>query len=235
MATDSVPGEHSKARSFVRRDGRLTLAQRRALDTAGHRYIISPEACTDLVSVFANPAPTVVEIGSGDGENLVALARRWPGLNFLGNEVYTPGLGRVVQSCEALQLSNIRLVNVDAVELVGNFLPAGSLQRVLVFFPDPWPKRRHHKRRLVRADFLDAVARCLSRSGSVQVATDWAHYAAWIDAEIDRSLRLERSTAPARLAPRPAWRPVTRFERRARREGRPVFEFHLRRRSEGAD
>lgn len=225
MTAESHPnGGHRAVRSFVLRAGRITVAQRRALEELWPRYGIdfSP-APIDLDQVFARRAPRVMEIGFGDGELLAATAQLEPGTDFLGVEVHEPGVGHCLLLLEKLRLTNVRLIRHDAVEVLQSQIPAGSLQEVKLLFPDPWPKKRHHKRRIVQPDFVRLVATRLAPGGLLHIATDWAPYAEHICAVLDAEIAFEE--AP----PGPATRPPTRFERRGERLGHEVFEKTWRR------
>ncbi len=165
-------------RSFVRRAGRMTQAQQRALDELWPRFGIefSP-ALLDLDAVFGRRAPRVLEIGIGDGETLLELARTHPEADYLGVEVHEPGIGHCLLGIEAASLGNIRLLRHDAVEVLEHMIPDASLDEVLLYFADPWPKKRHHKRRIVQPEFVELLARRLKPGGVFRLATDWAPYA----------------------------------------------------------
>lgn len=206
-------------RSFVLRAGRITAAQRRALEELWPRFGVDFSAkVLDLDRLFGRDAPRVVEIGFGDGELLAAMAAADPGRDFLGIEVHEPGVGHCLLLLEKLGLGNVRLIRHDAIEVLETQIAPGSLDEVKLFFPDPWPKKRHHKRRLVQPPFLDLLAARLAPGGRFHVATDWAPYAEHIDAVVGAHDAFEALPGAA------GGRPQTRFERRGERLGHAVFE-----------
>lgn len=218
--TDSrESGIHRPVRSFVLRAGRMTVAQQRALQALWPLYGIDFRATPlDFDQIFHRQAPRVMEIGFGDGELLTELARQNPGTDFLGVEVHEPGVGHCLLLIEKLALGNVRIIRHDAIEVLREQIPPASLQELKLLFPDPWPKKRHHKRRIVQPSFVALVASRLAPGGLLHIATDWAPYAEHISAVL--------SGEPA-LVPQPpgiARRPSTRFERRGERLGHEVFE-----------
>lgn len=222
-------------RSFVLRQGRLTQAQARAFAELWPRYGIDrqPGECLDLAALFGNDQPVWMEIGFGNGETLAILAERHPERNFLGVEVHAPGVGHLLLACERQCLTNLRLLRQDAVELLASGLPPASLAGVYLFFPDPWPKQRHHKRRLLNPDFLSKLARVLHPGGTFHAATDWEPYAQQmlevLTAAADRFLNTAGS---GQFAPRPADRPLTKFERRGQGLGHGVWDLIFTRRAD---
>ena len=222
---------HRSVRSFVIRGGRLTGAQGEALERLLPRYGL-PFTDAPLVPerVFGRRAPLWLEIGFGDGEALLDMAAARPEVDFLGCEVHAPGVGRALLGIERLGLENVRVVQHDVMEVLASMLPPASLERVLLFFPDPWHKKRHHKRRLVRREFLDAVARSLAPGGILHCATDWRDYAEWMLERIEPDPRFDNLAGPGRSSPRPEWRTLTRFERRGERLGHEVTDLLYRRR-----
>ena len=229
MPDDTRP--HRTIRSFVQRAGRITRAQQRALDESWPRFGIGAgNARLDFTALFGRTAPLVMEIGIGDGETLLELAGRSPGTDFVGVEVHRPGMGHCLLGIEARGLTNVRLVAQDAVEVLGNRIADGSLDEVLLYFPDPWPKKRHHKRRIVQPAFVGLVARRLKPGGVFRLATDWAPYAEHMqDVMAGCAAFVPASASGARVA-RPAQRPLTRFEQRGERLGHEVFDFEYRKR-----
>jgi tRNA (guanine-N7-)-methyltransferase len=220
--------EHRPIRSFVRREGRLTAGQQRALDRLYPRYGIHwSGGPTDLAACFDRPAPLVVDIGFGDGDALAEMAAAHPHRNYLGVEVYRSGTGRLLRRIESEQLSNLRVMLADASELLREGIGSESLAGVQLFFPDPWTKKRHHKRRIVQADWLSRVADRLQPGGFLHMATDWADYAEWMLALSDAEPRLNNPHGG--YMPDAGDRPETRFERRGRRKGHPVFDLILQR------
>jgi tRNA (guanine-N7-)-methyltransferase len=216
-------------RSFVLRQGRLTPAQRRACERLLPRFGVpfSP-AVLDLERLFGRRAPKILEIGFGMGETTAAIAAAHPENDYLGVEVHTPGVGSLLRRIEALGLENVRIVQHDAVEVLREMIAPESLDGVHVFFPDPWPKKRHHKRRLIQAPFAALLASRMKPGAYVHVATDWEDYANQILAVFSAEPLLE-NTADG-FAPRPAYRPLTKFERRGLALGHRVWDVVFRRR-----
>jgi tRNA (guanine-N7-)-methyltransferase len=228
---------HRPVRSFVLREGRLTAAQERAFETLWPRFGVDwqPGARLEPAGLFPSPQPVVLEIGFGNGESLAAQAAAEPERNFLGLEVHRPGVGHLLLAIEKLGLNNLRVMRTDARALLQpppeGGLPAASLVAVQLFFPDPWPKKRHHKRRIVQPDFMQDVARVLAPDGVFHAATDWAPYAEHMLRVLEAMPALFENTAePGHFAERPASRPPTKFERRGERLGHQVFDLVYRRR-----
>ena len=210
------------------RQGRLSPAQARALETLGPRYALPfARAPIDFERLFGRRAPVVLEIGCGMGETTAAIADAHRDTDFVGVEVHGPGVGAILNRIEALALSNLRVVQHDAVEVVDAMIPDGSLAGIHVYFPDPWPKKRHHKRRLLKSAFVHALARRLAPGGYLHAATDWAPYAEEILATFSAETLL--ANTGQRYAPRPAWRPLTKFEARGLKLGHEVFDILFRR------
>lgn len=216
-----------RVRSFVRRPGRLTPAQARALDELLPSYQLDP-SLTDLRQAFERSAPLVVEIGFGNGAALVSMAANEPEFNFVGVEVHEPGVGRALRAIEDRGLSNVRVAMRDAVELLAAQVPPASLEQVRIYFPDPWPKKRHHKRRIIQPEFLRRLALAIRPGGLLHLATDWAPYADWMLDGLATVPEFKHQGAP--FVPRPAWRPHTRFERRGLDRGYQIFDLVLERR-----
>ena len=220
-------------RSFVTRAGRITAAQQRALAELAPKYAVGVEAQgpLDLARLFARAAPCTLEIGFGNGENLVALAHAHPERNYLGVEVHRPGVGRLLLAVEERQLANVRVICQDAVEVLERRIAAGSLAEILILFPDPWPKKRHHKRRLVQAPFVALLERTLAPGGVLRLATDWQPYALEMLAALGAAPGLANLAAGGGFVPRPAERMPTRFERRGVRLGHEVWDLAFSRRA----
>jgi tRNA (guanine-N7-)-methyltransferase len=218
-----------KIRSFVKRPGRITAAQRRALDTLWPKWGIPfGEERLDLDAAFGRRAPRVLDIGFGDGEALLTTAANNPGIDYLGVEVHEPGIGHLLVLLERAGLTNVRVIDRDVVDVIGQMLAPRTFDAVNVFFPDPWPKKRHHKRRLIAPEFVAALAALLKPRGLLHVATDWADYADQIRATLGES-RDFASVPPEEWAADPlAFRPPTKFERRGRRLGHEVVDFYYR-------
>ncbi len=182
-----------------------------------------------LPGIFGRTAPVVMEIGMGDGETLLEMAAASPASDFLGVEVHRPGLGHCLLGIEARAFTNVRLVAQDAVEVLERRVADDSLDEVLLYFPDPWPKKRHHKRRIVQPPFVELVANKLKPGGAFRLATDWAPYAEWmLEVMAASALVVPVSGSGPRVA-RPPARPLTRFEQRGERLGHEVFDFEYRR------
>jgi tRNA (guanine-N7-)-methyltransferase len=222
----SPVSDHRGIRSFVQRAGRITRAQERALDELWPLWGVDfPAAALDLDALFGRHAPRVLEIGIGDGETLLALATARPEADFLGVEVHRPGIGHCLLGIESRGLTNVRLICHDAVEVLEKQLPDASLDEALLYFPDPWPKKRHHKRRIVQPGFVELLARKLRTGGTFRLATDWAPYAEHMLEVLRASPLFVNTSADGGYVPRPASRPQTKFERRGERLGHEVFDL----------
>jgi tRNA (guanine-N7-)-methyltransferase len=218
-------------RSFVLRQGRMSEAQHRYLAEMMPKVGISYRpALLDLAAPFGRAAPTVVEIGFGMGVASAAIAAARPGDNFIGIEVHAPGVGSLCKLIAEGGPANLRIIQHDAVEVLRDMIPAASLAGVHVYFPDPWPKKRHHKRRIVQPDFVALVAEKLAPGGYLHCATDWEDYAWWMLEVLSAEPNLVNSVAStvAGFAARPEWRPETKFENRGIRLGHGVWDlvFH---------
>ena len=224
---------HPRAiRSFVTRAGRITPAQERALATLWPKYGVEPAAAPlDLGALFGRSAPRTVEIGFGNGENLIALAQAHPERDYLGIEVHRPGVGRLLLALEERRLCNVRVICHDAVEVLERQIAEASLDEILILFPDPWPKKRHHKRRLIQPPFVALLARALVPGGVLRLATDWQPYAVEMLEVLNAAAELDNLAADRGFVARPAERPPTRFERRGERLGHEVWDLAYRRRA----
>ena len=212
-------------RSFVLRQGRTTPAQQRALEELFPRYGLSffnEEIKAE--KIFARKAPLVLEIGSGMGESTAAIAASHPEADFIAVEVHGPGVGSLLNRIDSLQLKNLRVIRHDAVEVLERMIGDAALAAIHLFFPDPWPKKRHHKRRLVQPAFVSLIARKLAPGGVVHVATDWKEYADHIALAFDASDCFASSEAAL------VTRPITKFEQRGRRLGHSVRDLMFVRR-----
>ena len=211
-------------RSYVLRQGRTTPAQQRALQALSPAWAIEyrPSALR-FEDAFGRHSPVVLEIGSGMGETTAQIAAANPGVDYLAVEVHGPGVGSLLQRIDREGLKNLRVIRHDAVEVLRDMIPEASLAGIHLFFPDPWPKKRHHKRRLVQPAFAALAASRLAPGGHLHAATDWPEYAA----QIDEVLRAEPLLEPS---PRPRTRPETKFEQRGLRLGHPVRDLCFRRR-----
>jgi tRNA (guanine-N7-)-methyltransferase len=227
-----LTAETKQNRVYIRRQGRMTHAQSRALRTLLDRFQVPVCAnAEDWAARFGRDAPLVVEIGFGMGQALFATAQRHPEWNCVGVEVYRPGIGALLNAVADAQLANVRIVEGDARDVLVNMITEGTLRRVMVFFPDPWPKSKHHKRRLVNPQFAALVASRLAPDGDLQVATDWEHYAQSMRVVLDAEPGLESLADDGAFARRNEERPTTRFEARGVRLGHQVWDLAYRRRA----
>ena len=217
-------------RSFVLRAGRATAGQQRALTQLWPKYGVefSPTAL-DLPTLFGRAAPRMLEIGFGAGEALLEFASAHPEIDCIGVEVHRPGVGRLLLGAEAVTLSNLRVICHDAVEVLQHQLPPASIALVHIFFPDPWPKKRHHKRRLIQPAVVELLAKVIAPGGTLRLATDWEPYAQHMREVIDASSAFANIAADAGFVARSAERTLTRFERRGQRLGHGVWDLEYRR------
>jgi tRNA (guanine-N7-)-methyltransferase len=216
----------SKVKSFVKREGRLTKGQAKALDDYWSKMGIEVSDTTlNFSKLFGNDHPVVLEIGFGMGRSLVEMAQAQPHLNFLGIEVHRPGVGACLAYAGELQLSNLKVIEHDAVEVLKNNIPTASLERLQLFFPDPWHKKRHHKRRIVQADFVELVAKKLKPAGQSHMATDWEPYAHHMLEVMQKSEVFKNTSQTNDFVPRPDYRPITKFETRGQRLGHGVWDL----------
>jgi tRNA (guanine-N7-)-methyltransferase len=215
-----------RIRSFVLRAGRTTPAQERALSDLWPLYGIDlSEGALDLTHVFGRDAQRCLEIGFGAGEVIGTLAESHPSKDYLGIEVHPSGIGRLLLRAEQGALRNLRVIRDDAVDVMRDHVPDESFDEVLVFFPDPWHKKRHHKRRLIEAHFISIVAAKLRRGGTLRLATDWQSYAEQMLAVCNANPDLESLSTDLTFVERPGFRPATRFERRGARLGHGVWDL----------
>lgn len=207
----------------------MSPAQQRALTSLSPRYGLPFAAAPiDFATIFGRSAPRVLEIGCGMGETTAAIAQALPATDFIGIEVHAPGVGSLLRQIETRALTNLRVIQHDAVDVVAAMIAEASLAGIHVFFPDPWPKKRHHKRRLLQTAFVHELARRLAPGGYLHVATDWAEYAEQILATLAAEPLLTNTVAG--FAPRPAYRPLTKFEARGLKLGHGVWDVVFRRR-----
>jgi tRNA (guanine-N7-)-methyltransferase len=217
--------KHRRIRSFVLRQGRVTKGQERALEIGwpkfGIQYAAKP---IDLNAVFHRQASAkILEIGFGMGETTAKIAQTLPHCDFLAAEVHTPGVGALLKLIEAHALTNIRIIQHDVVEVLQNMLADASLDGVHIFFPDPWHKKRHHKRRLIQAEFVKLLCTKLKVGGYLHVATDWQEYAEWVLAVLSAETQLTNTAE--NYAPKPSYRPLTKFENRGLKLGHGVWDM----------
>ena len=222
--------DRRSVRSFVMRAGRITDAQRRALAELWPRFGLSygPQVL-DLTALYGREAPSTLEIGFGNGEHLAARAQAEPGRNFLGVEVHRPGIGHLLMAAAAAGLDNLRAIDHDAVEVLRDQIAPDTLDEIQILFPDPWPKTRHHKRRLIQPEFAALAASRLRTGGWLRLATDWAPYALHMQLVLDACPLLARQHADAPPVA-PAARAATRFEQRGLRLGHEVADLAYQRR-----
>ncbi|MBV8047427.1 MAG: tRNA (guanosine(46)-N7)-methyltransferase TrmB [Paludibacterium sp.] len=218
-------------RSFVLRQGHLSEAQKRAMDNGMPRWGIDYRpAALDLAQAFGREAPKILEIGFGMGAATAEIAEQNPGNDYLGIEVHSPGVGNLLKLIDEKQLANLRLIRHDAVEVIDHMLADGCLDGIHIFFPDPWPKKRHHKRRLIQSPLIAKLARKLKPGGYLHAATDWEEYAQQMLDVFSHEPLLTNSVAEG-FAPRPDYRPLTKFELRGIRLGHGVWDVIFKRAS----
>ena len=218
-----------RIRSFVLRQGRLTKGQARALETGLPKFGISyvPEPI-DLNAKFnRTESKKILEIGFGMGETTAKIAQTLPDCDFLAAEVHTPGVGALLKLIEESALTNIRIIQHDVVEVLQNMLPDASLDGVHIFFPDPWHKKRHHKRRLIQAEFVKLLCKKLKPGGYIHVATDWQEYAEWVLEVLNAEPQLQNTAKD--YAEKPGYRPLTKFENRGIKLGHGVWDMVFKR------
>lgn len=217
-------GQDGRIRSYVLRSGRLGPGQQRALAELGPRFVLPfAQAPLDTQATFGRSAPLVLEIGFGMGSATAAVAAAAPEKNFIGIEVHTPGVGALLKHIGELQLANVRIVQHDAVEVLQHMLVPQSLAGVHIWFPDPWHKKRHHKRRLIQPDFVRLLCTRLEPGGYLHCATDWEPYAEQMREVLGTEPTLADTSAG--YAPKPAWRPLTKFEQRGLNLGHGVWDL----------
>ena len=219
-------------RSFVRRTGRTTVGQAKAFADVGPRFLLPYSAALiNFLDIFERTAPTILEIGFGMGEATASIAALMPEKNFLCCEVHTPGVGALLKRIEEQTLTNIRILQHDAVEVIDHMLPLGSLHGVHIFFPDPWHKKKHNKRRLIQAPLIAKLAARLKPGGYLHCATDWQPYADQILEVLGAEALLKNTVAETTdgYAPKPDYRPLTKFENRGIKLGHGVWDVVFRR------
>ena len=217
---------HRSIRSFVLRKGRLTIAQERALDELWPHYgIENLETVLDFDDHFDRPAEVIVEIGFGNGESTWRMALDEPGKNFIGIEVHEPGVGQLLMALEEHAIENVRIVCGDAVPFLQNRVPEGSLAGVRIYFADPWPKKRHHKRRIIQPDFVDHLARCMVSGAILHMATDWQPYAEHMLEVMQSRSDFVNLSPTGDYCETPEWRPNTKYEKRGERLGHEVRDL----------
>ena len=223
-----LPSEQTfpqKIRSFILRQGRLTPGQQLALDNYWDKYCLDPKADYDFAAVFGRNAPLFIEIGFGNGESLASMAAANPDKDYIGIEVHRPGVGHLLLLLNQQSLTNVRIYCHDAIEIMEHKIADNSLSGVHLFFPDPWPKKKHHKRRIVRPDFIDLLIRKLKPEGYFHAATDWGNYAEAMLAVLSESSALRNASSSNDYCQCPEYRPLTKFEQRGIRLGHGVWDL----------
>ncbi|MDM8565791.1 tRNA (guanosine(46)-N7)-methyltransferase TrmB [Candidatus Halobeggiatoa sp. HSG11] len=214
-------------RSFVRRSGRVTYSQRRAMEKLWPNYGIELNGELDLSTLFGRSTEKHLEIGFGNGDALIAMAESHPEHDYIGVDVYTPGIGHLLIKIEAAQLTNVKVIQADAVEVLRNNLPSSCLDAIYLFFPDPWPKKRHHKRRLIQSNFVNLLAKRIKPGGKLHLATDWENYAQHMLAVLEAEPEFINYTNG--FSQRPSERPLTKFEQRGLRLGHGIWDLLYKR------
>lgn len=218
-------------RSFVRREGRLTQGQQRAIDELWPQFAIDEaDSMIDLNQLFGRDAPKVLEIGFGNGATLAQMAAEQPEQDFLGVEVHRPGVGQLLKAIDQQGLTNLRVACTDAVELLNHRIADNALDRVQLYFPDPWHKKRHHKRRIIQPKFVDILASKIKPGGHLHMATDWQHYAEQMLEDLSNSDKFINCADSTGYIPRPGYRPLTKFEQRGHKLGHGVWDLLFKRR-----
>ena len=221
-----IPGKQRTIKSFVRREGRLTKSQQHALDHYWKKYGIDykPEML-DFIGVFNRRAPLIMDIGVGTGDTTLNHAKLHPENNYLAIDVHRPGIGHLLNQIELDQLSNVKIINYDVMNVLQDQLSDHSISQIFIFFPDPWPKKRHHKRRLINQPLIDLIINKLTRHGRLHIATDWSDYAEHINKICHPESGLINLTGRNLFAPRPEWRVNTRYESRGLNLKHNVWDF----------
>lgn len=221
---------HRNIRSFVLRKGRLTKAQQHALDELWPHYGIEPgETVLEFDDHFDHPAEVIIEIGFGNGESTWQMAKHEPDKNFIAVDVHEPGVGHLLMALDTNAIDNVRIACEDAVPFMKNRIANGSLAGVRIYFPDPWPKKRHHKRRIIQADFVSLLARCMCKGSILHLATDWQPYAEHILGVMQTSPEFINLSITGDYCERPEWRPYTKYEERGKQLGHEVRDMLYRR------
>lgn len=216
--------ERASNRSYSLRGDRMTRAQSLAMSQSWDKYSVEINKELDLNQIFADKDEVILEIGSGMGEATAAIAQANPQTGYVAVEMHTPGLAALLILINQLELKNVRLIREDATYLLANFIPDNSLDGIHLLFPDPWPKNRQHKRRIVQGEFVDLIANKLKPGGFIHIATDWQPYADWIKARFAASTRFKGG-----VVERPTWRVLSKFEGQGLKKGHTVTDFRYER------
>jgi len=226
MSEQKPPEQNRKIRSFVRREGRFTPAQRDAFERLWPTYGLDPnQGKWNLAELFGREAPVILELGFGDGRVLKMQAARDPAIDFLGVEVHRPGVGRLMRELDEDDILNVRLACADGTEVLEHNIAEDSLSGLLIFFPDPWHKKKHNKRRLIQPAFIQMAVSRLKHGGILHMATDWEDYADQMLEVLNAELALENTITDGGFASRPVHRPVTKYEERGQRLGHGVWDL----------
>jgi len=226
MTTGS--NQHRPIRSYVLRERRMTSAQKNLLEVSWSCYGIDfSQTLLDLNQVFGRTAPRILEIGTGMGDATVQMANKHRENDYLAVEVHRPGIGSLMRRIEEDKLSNIRIISYDIVDILKYQLPENSIDCVYIFFPDPWPKKKHHKRRLISSSLIPLIKKALKKHGRLFIATDWEDYANQISEIIDSEPDIINLAGRNQYSPRPRWRPMTKFEQRGLNKGHRIYDFAL--------
>lgn len=224
-----MASEHSPQRairSFVRRDSRLTRGQKHAIEQHWDKYGIDfSDSKLNLKQIFQRTASKVLDIGCGMGDSTITMATQNPDKDYLAVEVHKPGVGSLIRKAVAAELNNIRIISHDIIDVLHQQLNSASFDEIYIYFPDPWPKKRHHKRRLINPEFLNYLKPVLKQHGRLFIATDWQDYADQILTVCDSDHDLLNLAGKGSSAPRPHWRPVTKFESRGEKLQHGVWDF----------
>jgi len=226
LAPEQTPSH--RIRSFIRRQGRITQGQQLALDNHWDKYCLDPDADYDFSQVFGRVAPLIVEIGFGTGDSLAKMAAANPENDYIGIEVHRPGVGHLMLLLDQQGLTNVRIYCHDAIDVIEHKVADNSLAGVHLFFPDPWPKKKHHKRRIVRPCFVELLARKLKPDGYFHAATDWQNYAEHMLEILSSGAGISNASPVGDYCERPEYRPLTRFEQRGLRLGHGVWDLIFR-------
>ena len=215
-------------RSFVLRKGKMTTGQKKAVEELMPIFAFTPDAPIDFAALFGNDNPVWLDIGFGNGESIIHAAQKYPNVNFLGIEVHLPGVGHLLMAIDEFNLNNVRIIRNDAVDMLNLFIKDDSLAAVHIYFPDPWHKKRHHKRRIINQAFLDLIQTKLTHGGRLHYASDWEPYAIEVKELFAENTWLDNQQQDNGFAPRPEWRPVTKFERRGQRLEHGTYDLIMR-------
>jgi len=211
------------------RAGKLTKGQQRALDELLPLFILDDKVKFNKEDIFSNNNPVILDIGFGNGESLIHIARMYPEVNFIGMEVHAPGVGHLLLNIEKFDINNIRIYQADGVEVLKDCFDNDSIDALHIYFPDPWHKKRHHKRRLIQPKFIQSIMPKLRKNARLHIATDWQQYALHIQQVLSEFLHFNNIEKDNAFTPRPIWRPITKFERRGINLGHDSYDliYHI--------